>query len=301
MKCDCSLLFLIFKRPETTLKVLEVIRQAQPPRIYVAADGARSDQASEAEQVAKTREIVLNGIDWPCEVKTLFRERNLGCRMAVSSAIDWFFEHEEEGIILEDDCLPDVTFFRFCKKLLEYYRNDTRIMAISGNNFQQGQRRGKYSYYFSQLPHCWGWATWRRAWRLYNISVENFQEIMGENFHCDFTHNFLANKMWKELIFKAYQNNIDSWTYLWLFSNFVNHGLSILPQKNLVENIGFGVNATHTIKDNKRLHISKQSINFPLEHPSCVCLHKEADNFTYSEVYRVKSKKWVVSLLRFFE
>lgn len=289
------ILFLIFKRPDVTAQVLAAIRQTQPTKLYIAADGARPDKDGEIEKVAQTRELVLKGIDWPCEVKTLLRERNLGRRMAVSSAIDWFFEQEEEGIILEDDCLPDQSFFRFCAELLDYYRHDTRVMAISGDNFQHGQRRGKYSYYFSQIPHCWGWATWRRAWRMYHTAIAHFEEIMAEPSYRKFTHHDLANTMWQSFFTKTYHQEINSWAYLWTFANFVNHGLTILPQQNLVKNIGFNEGATHTTRKPKNLSLESGSVEFPLHHSPYMCLHKEAENFTYVEHFRIrlKSKKRV--------
>lgn len=283
------ILFLIFKRPDVTAQVFAAIRQAQPSKLYIAVDGPRPDKTGEADKVAQTRELVLNGIDWPCEVKTLLRDTNLGCRMAVSSAIDWFFEQEEAGIILEDDCLPDQSFFRFCEELLDYYRHDTRIMAISGNNFQQGQQRGLYSYYFSQLPHCWGWATWRRAWRMYHVAIEHFEEIMAEPTYREFTHHTLANVAWRSFFMKTYHHEIDSWAYLWTFANFVNHAFTILPQYNLVKNIGFGEEATHTIDKGKKLSIEAASIVFPLHHSPYMCLHKEAEDFTYAELFCVRS------------
>lgn len=302
---NTAILFLIFKRPNITAQVFEVIRKAQPARLYIAADGARANQADDTEKVSMTRQVVLCGIDWPCEVKTLFRETNLGCRIAVSSAIDWFFEHEEEGIILEDDCLPDLSFFKFCEELLEYYRYDTRIMAISGDNFQKGQQRGIYSYYFSQLPHCWGWATWRRAWKLYNISIENFDEIIAEMSCREFTHNTIVNKFYYNNIVRSYQKEIDSWAYLWMFATAVNHGLSILPQRNIVANIGFGADATHTVKNNKKIP-AKKSMVFPLNHPSYMCLNKEADMFYYNNFLKLpvdlyKKPSIYSSILRFIK
>ena len=157
-KLETPVLFLVFNRPDTTAQVFEAIRQAKPPRLYVASDGAREDKEGELEKVKQVREIVSQ-VDWNCEVKTLFRDKNLGCKIAVSSAIDWFFEQEEMGIILEDDCLPHPTFFRFCQELLERYRDDERIGMISGNNFQFGRKCTDYSYYFSMYSHIWGWAS----------------------------------------------------------------------------------------------------------------------------------------------
>src|SRR5262249_20722231 len=161
--CKIPVLFLIFNRPNTTARVMEAIRTAGPGRLYVAADGPRDGNADEAKRCAEVRRIATQ-VDWPCEVQTLFRERNLGCRQAVSSAITWFFEQEQEGIILEDDCLPSPSFFPYCAELLARFRNDERIMCITGCNFQQDMKGYPYSYYFSKYHHVWGWATWRRAW-----------------------------------------------------------------------------------------------------------------------------------------
>ena len=288
---NTPILFLIFKRPDVTAQVLAAIRQAQPTKLYIAADGERPDKEGEAEKVAQTRELVLSGIDWPCEVKTLFRDANLGCRMAVSSAIDWFFEQEEAGIILEDDCLPDQSFFRFCEELLEYYRHDTRVMAISGDNFQQGQQRGQYSYYFSQLPHCWGWASWRRAWSMYHVAIEHFEEIMAEPSYREFTHHALFNQFRYANFVKTYQKEIDTWDYLWGFTNHVNHGLAILPQKNLVQNIGFGAEATHTTGKASKYRTEAEALEFPLCHPPYICLHKAADTFYYETFLKLVPKK----------
>ena len=164
-------LFLIFNRPETTIQVFSAIKKAQPNRLYIAADGPRPEYPDEVNHCKIARTIATN-VDWDCEVKTLFRDQNLGCRLAVSQAIDWFFEQEPEGIILEDDCLPNQSFFWFCKELLEKYRNETRIMHIGGTNFQFGKNRTNYSYYFSRYAHIWGWASWRREWKYYDEKLK---------------------------------------------------------------------------------------------------------------------------------
>ena len=165
-----AVLFLLFNRPDTTTHVFEKIRQIKPQRLYVASDGPRESYDGEIEKVIKAREIASK-VDWPCELKTLFRDKNLGCKKGVSSAITWFFEHEEQGIILEDDCIPNLDFFNFCENLLIRYSRDKRIFTITGSNFQNGKWRGDASYYFSKKFHCWGWATWKRAWKLYQGDI----------------------------------------------------------------------------------------------------------------------------------
>ncbi|EKE21540.1 MAG: Protein containing nucleotide-diphospho-sugar transferase protein, partial [uncultured bacterium] len=159
------ILFIIFNRPDTTLSVFEAIRQIKPARLYVAADGPRSERSGEDVVCAETRRIAM-GVDWPCELKTRFLDKNVGCHTAVPAAVSWFFENEEEGIILEDDCSPDLSFFTFCETLLERYRDDEEVMMISGDNFQPSEfkTRNDSSYYFSGIANIWGWATWRRAW-----------------------------------------------------------------------------------------------------------------------------------------
>jgi hypothetical protein len=171
------ILFLIFNRPDTTKAVFESIKSIKPLKLYIAADGARGNKLGEDLLVEETRAIIQS-VDWECEVKTLFRKENLGCKVAVSSAIDWFFENEEQGIILEDDCLPDASFYGFCENLLDYYKNDERVFHISGNNFQDGIIRGDGSYYFSKYNHSWGWATWRRVWKTYDVNMKGLTKAL---------------------------------------------------------------------------------------------------------------------------
>jgi GT2 family glycosyltransferase len=165
---ETAILILLFNRPETTIRVFDKISQIKPQRLYIASDGPRKNFDGEKEKVKKVREIATR-VDWPCEVKTLFRNENLGCKKGVSSAITWFFEQEEQGIILEDDCVPNLDFFTFCESLLDRYAEDERVSVITGNNFQNNKWRGDASYYFSKYNHCWGWASWRRSWKDYRV------------------------------------------------------------------------------------------------------------------------------------
>ena len=173
------ILFLIFNRPDTTKRVFESIRSIKPAKLYIAADGDRKDKVGE-DLLCKDTRSIIDLIDWECEIKTLFRPENLGCKIAVSSAIDWFFENEEQGIILEDDCLPNESFYIYCETLLNYYAFNERIMHISGNNFQDGMMRGNGSYYFSNYNHIWGWASWKRAWKAYNVDLSFLTETLIE-------------------------------------------------------------------------------------------------------------------------
>jgi hypothetical protein len=173
---ETPIAFFIFNRPHLTQKVFDAIRQAQPKILLVVADGSRFDRADETELCAQTR-AVIKQVDWDCQVLTNFSETNLGCKRRVSSGLNWVFETVEEAIILEDDCLPHPTFFPFCETLLDYYRHDSRIMNISGENFQFGRQRTQDSYYFSRYNHCWGWASWRRAWNNYDVEMQLWSVI----------------------------------------------------------------------------------------------------------------------------
>lgn len=276
-----AVLFLVFNRPHTTAQVFEAIRQAKPPRLYVAADGPRSGRDGEAERVAQVREIAT-AVDWPCDIKTLFREENLGCKQAVSSAITWFFEHEEQGIILEDDCLPHPDFFRFCDALLERYANDERVSVITGDNFQQGRKRGEASYYFSKYNHVWGWASWRRAWKLYDGDLSFWPTW---KLSADWSNKFsdkVEQRYWEKIFDRMYAKQIDTWDYPWTASIWYQGGLTVTPNVNLVTNIGFGEDATHTHKIAKRHIVQSQALG-QLSHPKNVKQNLQADDFAFRQ------------------
>ena len=279
-----AVLFLVFNRPDTTKQVFEAIRKAKLPSLYVAADGPRADKDGEKEKCEQVRKIATQ-VDWDCEVKTLFREKNLGCRIGVSSAIDWFFENEEEGIILEDDCLPSQSFFWYCEELLERYRRDMRIVAVSGNNFQKGSTRNEFSYYFSRFNHCWGWASWRRAWSYYEKDMQSWPYIRDNNYLQDILLDKTAVKYWGKIFETAYRNEIDSWAYRWTFSCWIQNGLSVLPSVNLVSNIGFGGDATHTSGDSRLSKMTASELSFPLKHPNWMIRDTRADDYTQKAIF----------------
>lgn len=243
---NTAVLFLVFNRLDTTKQVFEAIRAAKPPRLYIAADGARESREGESEKVKAIRDYVLSHIDWKCEVKTLFREQNLGCKYAVSSAITWFFENEEMGIILEDDCLPSQSFFWFCEELLERYNDDMRVCSISGNLRENQYVAGKEQLYKSIYFNMWGWATWRRQWK--NYDAEFFNDINNIPYNWDIIFSDKKVKCYWHNILKFmlnYSKN-STWDYQMSFISFINKQYSIYPSVNLVKNLGFGDNATHT-------------------------------------------------------
>lgn len=273
-------LFLIYKRPETTERVFNAIRIAKPQKLFIAADGPKRDLADEAKTCQQVRKIAT-AVDWECEVKTLFRDENLGCKIGVSSAIFWFFENVEDGIILEDDCLPEQSFFWFCQELLERYRDDERIMTISGNNFQFGRKRTDYSYYFSRYMHCWGWATWKRAWQYFDLKMTQWPKIRDEGWLNDILDSTSEVKSRKKLFDSAFKNEIDSWARVWTYSIWLQNGLNILPNINLVSNIGFDSDATHTNNWNTHYaNMKTEIIKFPLQHPPFIIRDSKADAFT---------------------
>ncbi len=294
---ETPVLFLVFNRPDTTTKVFEKIKEVEPKQLFVACDGPRRTKAGEKEKVAEVRQLILENIDWSCEVHTLFREENLGCGKAVSSAITWFFEQVEEGIILEDDCLPNDSFFRFCEELLDYYREDERIMHISGDNFQNGRQRGNGNYYFSGFPHVWGWATWRRAWSKYSFEVSNFNESLFTNKLKYYFKSSFEQKYWVEVFQKMKKGEIDTWDYQWKFSIWINDGLTILPSKNLISNIGFAQDATHTKNpDDFLANLPVDSINSPLKHPKNQQINHSADRYTSKHILGLKGNNMALVL-----
>ena len=272
-------LFMIFNRPDTTQKVFNAIRQAKPTQLFIAADGPHTDIEGEIEKCQKARQISTS-VDWDCEVKTLFRDKNLGCKIAVSSAIDWFFENVEEGIILEDDCLPSQSFFWFCQELLEYYRDDTRVMHVGGVNVQFDQKREEATYYFSKYTYIWGWATWKRAWKHYDVNMKNFEKFKKEAQINNIFKIKQQQKYWTKIFQLVHEGKIDIWDYQWVYTCFINNGLCIMPNKNLVSNIGFGSGSTHT-KDNTSVFskLETQEIT-EIIHPNFILSDQKVDLLT---------------------
>ena len=290
MNSTPPVLFLIFNRPDHTVQVMEQIRQAEPPQLFVSADGPRAYHPDDSRRCEQAREVASR-VDWDCEVYTLFRDENLGCKEAVSSAITWFFEHVEEGIILEDDCVPHATFFPYCSELLERYRGDERIMVVSGDNFQPDSRDYDYSYYFSAYNHCWGWATWRQSWGHYDGNLGAWSDLKSS----DWLHGWLASETaaqyWESIFDRSRNGEIDSWAYPWTFSCWAQHGLSVLPSVNLVSNIGFGPEATNTRSGSGRMeNLSSRSISFPLEHPQQIVRDYTSDRYTTRHHFGAKTK-----------
>jgi hypothetical protein len=268
-------LFLVFNRPDTTALVFEAIRAARTPRLYVAADGPR-DHPGESDACEKVRRIAT-AVDWDCEVRTLFHDRNLGCREAVSTAITWFFNNEESGIILEDDCLPSSDFFRYCTELLERYHNDTRIMAICGSSYADPGPSYTPSYYFSYYADIWGWASWRRAWQFYDQDLARWPRARArQDLNVVSAGREWHKAYWTNLFDATWTGSINTWDYQWIYTVIEQGGLACYPVSNLISNLGFRPDGTHTIAQDPdncaspAANLPHQPLGFPLVHPARV-------------------------------
>ena len=299
---NIPVLFLVFNRIDTAKQVFNVIKKAKPPRLYIGSDGPREQKEGEAEKVKAVREYVLSSIDWDCEVKTLFREKNLGCKYAVSSAVTWFFEHEDMGIILEDDCLPSLSFFKFCEELLIRYKDDKSIWHIGGSNFQDGIKRGDADYYFSAINHIWGWASWADRWKFYDKELNNIQDSY-------FINNYWSGKAfkyWEKIFWKMKNKEIDTWDYQWTFSMWKNNGIAILPNVNMISNIGFGIDSRSKLKKpDKNINRKRYEIDLiNIKHPLILERNIRADIYTIKEAFFISNNiisKIKNKIIRFFE
>ena len=286
---DTPILMIMFNRPYLAIRVFERVKQMKPASLFLAVDGPRSQYPDETDAVNQCQQIA-ESVDWPCQVHTLFRETNLGCKKAVSSAIDWFFEHVEAGIILEDDCLPDLTFFDFCQVLLHRYTHEASVMHIGGANLYSGLTWGEETYFFSSIPHIWGWATWRRAWKSFDITMSNYPQFRKNQGIRRIVDNTLSGKYWQNLFDKTYANEIDTWDFQWVFAIWSQRGLSIIPNQNLITNIGFGEAATHTVNDTEFANLSTQAIDISrIIHPSDLVVNHEAVEYAFEKMYQPTS------------
>ncbi|AKH77603.1 hypothetical protein LEP1GSC079_0014 [Leptospira interrogans str. FPW1039] len=289
-------LLIAFNRPDFTFAVFETIKNYQPKKLYVAVDGPRKNKNDEIWKCEKVR-AVINEVDWVCDVKTLFRSENLGCKKAVSSAINWFFENEEMGIILEDDIIAEPSFYHFCEELLEHYKNDERIGMISGNNFGFGYRRNRNSYYYSLYSHIWGWASWKRAWKGYDLNMTDYEDFLkGGHLH-DLFLNQAEFEFWKSNFDKVVFEDFDTWDFQWVYHNFKNGRLNIMPSVNLVKNIGFGEEATHTMYLSPYANMKTEKMNFPLIHPAYRVRDNRSDEMSRKTFFS-SEKKSRLNLLR---
>lgn len=293
---DTPVVFIIYNRPEQTKIVFDALRKVKPRKLFVVADGPRSQ--FESQKCEETRSI-LKTIDWGCEVFENFSDYNLGCGKRISSGLDWVFSKAEEAIILEDDCLPSPSFFYFCQTLLEKYHKNEGIMQISGNNFQPESNVGNYSYYFSKYPHIWGWATWKRAWDFYDFSMKSWPEFKKSRKINALSENIQEKIYWTAVFDRRYyRQQPDTWDYQWVYACWLQGGLSINPSRNLVSNIGAGKDASHTKKKHcSLLNIPTQDI-WQITHPPIIASDHKIDAYTARYVYGITGLRCLIQCLK---
>ena len=289
MSYPVPVLLIAFNRPETTSQVLALLQELKPQRLYIACDGPRPNHPTDADLCAAVRELLATGITWSCKVQRLMRPANLGCRLGVSGAIDWFFEQEEEGVILEDDILPEPSFFPYCQELLERYRDDQRVGMIASNNHQSEPPSDGSSYYFSIYSHIWGWATWRRAWLFYSQAMNSWPEFRSQGW-LEFLGGRQFAQQWTLWIDQVDQGIVDTWDMTWQLACWQQGFLVFLPKCELIRNIGFGPTATHTLDEFSPLKESGE-LNFPLVHPLVMLANKRFDRNSFRDLYRPSLRK----------
>lgn len=281
MQYDIPILFVIFRRKDVTMRTFAAIKAAQPAKLYIACDGAREAVNGEQELVEATRQAVENAIDWPCEVHRRYQDHNQGCAKAVSSAISWMFETEEMGIILEDDCVAKASFFKFVREMLHRYKDDQRIGMVAGTNLVSSKVTMPDSYCFSKYKACWGWATWKRAWSNLQLDMPwrdsgYYQSVIANNGFRAKDKNY-----WKYRLNLIDANYVSSWDWPWYFCLAAQNQLCIFPSKDLIVNIGFDAEATHTSFFNLPKYKDEGELAFPLRHPRYIVPYEPFDKAFY--------------------
>jgi hypothetical protein len=279
--------FFVFNRPDTTAKVFEAIRQARPTHLLLIADGARGNCIPDFDKCLSVR-LIIDNVDWPCEVSKNYADTNLGCKQRMLSGLNWVFEQVEEAIILEDDCLPHPSFFPFCEELLTKYRYDTRVGIISGQNSLLGYRRNTDSYYFSQIPYIWGWATWRSRWEKYDFNMNHWPEARDGHWLQDiFKENSVATS-WQSTFDHNYAGFFNAWDYQLTFTSLMNNWLNPTANVNLVTNIGFGEGATNTSEAGSIFaNLAAKEISFPLQHPQFMVPDRTSELRVFKKKFHV--------------
>jgi hypothetical protein len=269
---------IVFNRPATTRRVFDRIAEARPAKLLIVADGPRRDRPGEEILCQDVRDIV-SAVDWPCEVLTNFSPSNLGCGQRIITGLDWAFSLVEEAIVLEDDCLPDMSFFPFCQELLERYRGDSRIAAISGTNLVEQHVTTLDDYYFSRLGGIWGWATWRSRWQTYDRYLGSWPALRRSAALAEIFARPKDIAFWTRIFDMMFEGRgPDTWDYQWVYTNFFGNRLTIVPRVNLIINIGFGTGATNTRNEDPRLMPRLKAIKFPIKHPAAIIPARSLDD-----------------------
>lgn len=296
MELQTPVVFIVFNRPEMTMQSFALLRRVRPPQLFLVADGPRPSVPEDVSRCRAVREIIAE-IDWPCQVERFYAAENMGCMRRITSGLNEVFVRVPEAIIVEDDCLPDPTFFQFCEELLARYRDDGRVGAISGDNFQERGRKAEHSYYFSRYPHCWGWATWRRAWSRLDVAMDDWPALRDAGWLAEQFSDMRDQRYWQTMFDETAAGRIDSWAFRWTLTCWAEGFLTALPSVNLVTNIGFGGGGTNNQKNDSRALVPSASMDFPLSHPPLVCADIRADNYTQRTLFRRSSwSRWLAAL-----
>jgi hypothetical protein len=281
---DVPVALFIFNRPDLTFRVFEEVAKQRPKKLLLIADGPRNE--AEREACEKTRSVAER-IDWDCEVLTNFSNENLNCKQRFTTGFRWIFENCETAIIFEDDCLPHPTFFPYCEELLDRYKDDERVMTISGDNFQFGTRRSEYSYYFSRYSHTWGWASWRRAWKLFDPEASAWPELRKGNRLLELLGDEEVAAYWLRTFDSQFAGTADDvWDFQWAISCWAQSALTILPEVNLISNIGWRSDATHTKDELSAVgNLQTYPMEFPIKHPPVMVRDRDADRYTFERLF----------------
>ena len=267
--------FIIYRRADLTQRVFAEIAKAKPAQLFVIADGPRTEEERESCEAARA---IVATIDWPCDVRYKYSDENLGCKRCVSSGIDWVFEHVEQAIILEDDCLPHLDFFKFCETMLSHYCDDVRIGHIAGTDYNRGAPRGEASYYFSRYTSIWGWATWRRAWKNYDVDMSEWPSVKEEKRHYQLFGTKAEAEHFDAVWDDIHAGILDTWDGQWLFANLLASRISVSPNGNLISNLGCRRDATHTVVEKHPFaELPIGTCDWPLRHPVEFTPDDEAD------------------------
>lgn len=272
----------IYHRPQMTVKVIDSLREVKPSQIFVIADGPKDKQ--DVKKCRETRDLIKS-IDWECKIYKKYSSTNLGLRKHVVSGLNWVFSKVDRAIILEDDLVIDKSFYSFCEEMLEKYKNNEKIISISGNNFLFGRYNVKDSYFFSHHIYSWGWATWRRAWKLYDDTMSDWSQIKSKKILNDRFEGWMELAYWNRIFDLTFERKINSWAYAWTYTALVNNKLTVVPSVNLISNVGTGQGATHTTIKSRVLNVPIERINFPLKHPKVVKRDEKADSIIEYTLY----------------
>lgn len=273
---------IIFNRPDNVIKLLDCLKSECDRDIFVISDGARAHKPSDPEKVDACRNLFH---DWPGRIYFNFADSNMGCKERVVSGLNWVFEHTDRAIILEDDCLPHHDFFRFADELLERFENDLRVMSICGTNIFSDKNFFNWSYCFSKYQNCWGWATWKRSWKLFDNNLSGLNIAKETGLLREHLGTYRAAIYWHHLLDKVRNGKINSWAYIWTFTGFLNHGLHVIPKNNLITNVGFGNDSTHTTQTPTHLTTTINSMEFPLLPPPAIFPHPQYDQSVEDTIF----------------